>query len=83
MPHLFKSRHSTTEVKATVVVHNILTLPNDKVHTDVVSDRAEIFDYAFEDLAKQGNGPAKAANDAFPDYFNSDHGSVERQNDCT
>ena len=45
----------TTVVKATVVLHNILTLPNDKVHTDVVDNRAEIYDYAFEDLAKQGN----------------------------
>ena len=29
----------TTVVKATVVLHNILTLPNDKVHTDVVDNR--------------------------------------------
>ena len=75
-----------TIVKATVVVHNILTLPNDKVHTDVVDNRAEIFDYAFEDLAKQGNWPATAANNVrnyFTDYFNSDHGSFEWQNDCT
>ena len=45
----------TTVVKATVVLHNILTLPNDKVCTDVVDNRAEIFNDAFEDLAKQGN----------------------------
>ena len=42
-------------VKATVVCHNILTLPNDKVHTDVVDNMAEIHDDAFQDLAKQGN----------------------------
>ena len=45
----------TTVVKANVVLHNILTLRNDKVHTDVVDNRAEIFDDAFADLAKQGN----------------------------
>ena len=37
----------TTVVKATVVLHNILTLPNDTVHTDVVDNRAEIHDDAF------------------------------------
>ena len=42
-------------VKATVVLHNILTLPNDKVCTGVVDNRAEIHDDAFQDLAKQGN----------------------------
>ena len=42
----------TTVAKATVVLHNILTLPNDKVHTDVVDNRAEIHDDDFEDLAK-------------------------------
>ena len=42
-------------VKATVVLHNILTLPNDKVHTDVVGNRAEIHDDAFQDFAKQKN----------------------------
>ena len=45
----------TTVVKATVVLHNIQTLPNDKVCTDVVDNRAEINDYVFEDLAKQRN----------------------------
>ena len=44
----------TTVVKATFVLHNILTLPNDKVHTNVVDNKAEIHDDAFEDLAKQG-----------------------------
>ena len=75
----------TTVVKATVVLHNILTLPNDKVCTDLVDNRAKIFDDAFEDLAKQGNQPAKAANNVrnyFTDYFNNDHGSGEWQNDC-
>ena len=71
--------------KATVLLHNLLTLPNDKVRTDVVDNRAKIHDDAFQDLAKQGNWPATAANDVrnyFTDYFNSDHGSVEWQNDC-
>ena len=75
----------TTVVKATVVLYNILTLPNDKVCTDVVDNRAEIYDDAFEDLAMQGNQPATADNDDrnyFTDYFNSDHGSVKWQNDC-
>ena len=44
----------TTVVKATIVLHNILMLPNDKVHTDIMDKRAKIFDDAFEDLAKQG-----------------------------
>ena len=75
----------TTVVKATVVLHNILILPNDEVHTNVVNNRAKIFVDALEDLAKQGNWPATAANDVrtyFTDYLNSDHGSVEWQNDC-
>ena len=75
----------TRVVKATVVLHNILILPNDKVHTDVMDNRAKIFDDAFEGLTKQGNWPATAANDIrnyFTDYFNSHCGSVEWQNDC-
>ena len=44
-----------TVVKATVVLHNILTLPNDKVHTDVVNNSTEIHNDAFQNLAKQGN----------------------------
>ena len=73
-----------TAVKATVVLHNLLTLPNDKVHTDVVDNRAEIHDDSFQNLAKQGNQLATAANNVrnyFTDYFNSDPGSVEWQND--
>ena len=76
----------TTVVKATVVLHNILTLPNDKVCTEAVDNRTKIYDNAFEDFAKQGNQPATAANDVknyFTDCFNSDCGSVEWQNDCT
>ena len=75
----------TTVVEATVLLHNILTLPNDKVLTDVVYNRAKVFDDAFKDLAKQGNQPAAAANDVrnyFTDSFNCDCGSVEWQNDC-
>ena len=45
----------TTVVKATVVLHNILALSNDKVCTNVVDNRAEIHDDAFQGLAKQGN----------------------------
>ena len=52
-----------TVVKKAVVLHNILTLPNDKVHTDIMDNRAEIHDDTFQDLAKQGNQPATAAND--------------------
>ena len=75
----------TTVVKVTIVLHNILTLPNDTVRTDTMDNRAEIFDDAFEDLTKQGNQPATATNVVrhyFTDYFNSDHGSVEWQSDC-
>ena len=46
--HIYLNPHNvTTVVKATVVLHNILTLPSDKVHTDVVGNRAEIHDNAF------------------------------------
>ena len=44
----------TTVVKATVLLHNILTVPADKVHTEVI-DRGKIFDDAFQDLAKVGS----------------------------
>ena len=74
----------TTVVTATVLLNNILTLPNDKVCTDVVDNRAEIHDDAFQDLANQGNWPATVANDVrnyFTDYFNSDCGSIKWQND--
>ena len=73
----------TTVIKATVVLHNILTLPHDTVCTDVVDNRAEIHDDAFQDVARQGNRPATAASDVrnyFTDYFNSYCGSVEWQN---
>ena len=72
-------------VKVTVVLQNILTLPNDEVHTNIIDNRVEIFDDAFRDLTKQGNQPATAANDVrnyFTDYFNSDFGSIEWQNNC-
>ena len=75
--------NDTTVIKATVVLYNIPTLPNDTVHTDVVDDRAEIHDGAFQDLARQGNRPTTAASDVrnyFTAYFNSDCGSVEWQN---
>ena len=73
----------TTVVKATVLLHNILTVPADKVHTEVI-DRGIIFDDAFQGLANVGSQPATAANDVrnyFTEYFNSVAGSVEWQND--
>ena len=45
----------TTVVKATVLLHNILTVPADKVCTEVTDNRAEIFDDAFQDLANVGS----------------------------
>ena len=70
-------------MKATVFLHNILTVPADKVHTEVIG-RAKIFDDAFQDLANVGSQPATAANDVrnyFREYFTSAAGSVEWQND--
>ena len=70
-------------MKATVLLHNILTVPADKVCTKVI-DRDEIFDDAFQDLANVGSQPTTAANDVrnyFTGYFNSVAGSVEWQND--
>ena len=68
-------------MKATVLLHNILTVPADKVHTEV-SDRDKIFDDVFQDLTNVGSRPATAANDVrnyFTEYFNSVAGSVEWQ----
>ena len=67
-------------MKATVLLHNILTVPADKVHTEVINNRAEIPHDAFQDLANVGSQPATAANDVrnyFTEYFNSVAGSVE------
>ena len=66
-------------MKATVLLPNILTVPADKVCTEVI-DRAKTFDDVFQDLANVGSQPATAANDVrnyFTDYFNSVAGSVE------
>ena len=74
----------TTVVKATVVLHNILTLPSDRVQNEVLDDRVQIFDDAFEDVANQWNCPATAANKVkryFVEYFNSDQDSVDWQNE--
>ena len=74
----------TTVVKATVLLHNILTVPADKVHTEVIDRGAILDDDAFQDLANVGSRPATAANDVrnyFTDYFNSVAGSVEWQNE--
>ena len=49
------SDNVTTVVKATVLLHNILTVPADKVHTEVIDNRAEIFDGVFQDLANVGS----------------------------
>ena len=74
----------TTVVKATVLLHNMLTVPADKVCTEVTDNRAKIFDDAFQDLANVGSQHATAANDVryyFTEYFNGAAGSVEWQND--
>ena len=71
-------------MKATVLLHSILTVFTDKVHTEVIDNRAEIFDDAFQDLANIGSQYTTAANDVrnyFTEYFNSVAGSVEWQND--
>ena len=73
-----------TVVKATVLLHNILTVPADKVCTEVIDNRAKIFDDAFQDLENVGSQQATAANDVrnyFTEFFNSVAGSVEWQND--
>ena len=73
-----------TVVKATVLLHNILTVPADIVCTEVINNRAEIPHDTFQDLANVGSRPAKAANDVrnyFTEYINSATGSVEWQND--
>ena len=74
----------TTVVKATVLLHNILTMSADKVHTEVIDNRSEIPHDAFQDLANIGSRPATAANDVrnyFTEYFNSVAGSVEWKTD--
>ena len=80
----FHPDNVTTVVKATVLLHNILTVAEDKVHTEVINNRSEIPHDAFQDLANVGSWPATAANDVrnyFTEYFNSAAGSVEWQND--
>ena len=44
-----------TVVKATVLLHNILTVPAHKVHTEVIDNRSEIPCDAFQDLANVGS----------------------------
>ena len=71
-------------MKATVLLHNILTVPTDKVHIEVIDNRSKIPHDAFQDLANVGSRPATAANDVrnyFTEYFNSAAGSVEWQTD--
>ena len=71
-------------MKATVLLLNILTVPADKVCTEVINNRSEIPHDAFQDLANVGSRPATAANNVrnyFTEYFNSVAGSVEWQND--
>ena len=48
-------------IKATLVLHNILTQPNYNIWNEVVEDCVQVFDDASEDLIKQGNRPATAA----------------------
>ena len=38
-------------VKATVVLHNILTVPGDAILNEVTEQFVSIFDHGFEDLA--------------------------------
>ena len=45
----------TTVVKATVLLHNILTVPADKVHTEFINNRAKIPHDAFHELANVGS----------------------------
>ena len=71
-------------MKATVLLHNILTVPADKVCSEVIDRVTILDDDAFQDLANVGSRPATAANDVrnyFTDYFNSVAGSVEWQNE--
>ena len=71
-------------MKATVLLHNILTVPTDKVCIEVIDRGTILDDDAFQDLANVGSRPATAANDVrnyFTDYFNSVASSVEWQND--
>ena len=49
-----KPDNVTTVIKATLVLHNILTLPDDNIQNEVVQDCVQVFDDAFEGLAKQG-----------------------------
>ena len=42
-------------VKATVVLHNILTVPGNDVLNEVVEQCVFTFDNAFQDLANVGN----------------------------
>ena len=45
-------------VKATVVIHDILTVPGDAILNEVVEQCVSNFD-AFEDLAYVGNQPGQ------------------------
>ena len=45
----------TTVVKATVLLHNILTVPADKVHTEVIDNRSKIPHDAFQDHENIGS----------------------------
>ena len=61
-------------MKATALLHNILTVPADKVCSEVTDRGAILDDDAFQDLANVGSRPATVANDVrnyFTDYFNS------------
>ena len=72
-------------LKATVVIHNILTVPGDAILNEVVEQCVFIFDDAFEDLANVGNQPGQgpaAVHEYLKDYFNSEYGSVPWQNEA-
>ena len=61
-----------TVIKATLVLHNILTLPNVNIWNEVVEDHVQVFDNSSNDLAKQGNRPATTVAQVctyFTEYF--------------
>ena len=83
-PIYLNPNNAITFIKATQVLPNILTLPNDSILNEVVEDHVQVFDGAFEDLTKQGYRPAIAAAQVctyFTEYFCSVHGAVDWQNE--
>ena len=75
----------TTGIKATLVLHNILTIPNYNIWNEVLEDHVQVFDDAFEDLTKQGNRPTITAAAQvctfFTEYICSVNGAVDLQHE--